>query len=146
MIALLLVYLHKALVLEAKALYARFEAFLESFKSILMETKESDFEEIKKAHIANYLTKPSNLSGEFSYLTNEWSDNKKEIDTKLKYVAALESVTLEQVQKTYMDLFFNQEKIQQIIVQVKGKKFNKEEALTLPKQVTILSIDQLQAN
>ena len=129
-----------------KALYARFEVFLDNFKSVLMKTKKSDFEEIKKAHIANYLTKPSNLSGEFSYLTNEWSDNKKEIDTKLKYVAALESVTLEQVQKTYMDLFFNQEKIQQIIVQVKGKKFNKEEALTLPKQVTILSIDQLQAN
>ena len=127
----------------AAALYKRFEAFLENFKKPLMAMEKSEFEEIKKAHIANYLTKPSNLSGEFSYLTNEWADNKKAIDTKSEYIAVLESVTLEQVQQYYMELFFEPQKIQQIIVQVKGKKFTEAKPLTLPKQLTILNIDEL---
>ena len=125
------------------ALYGRFKAFLENFKSTLMDTKESDFEEIRNAHIANYLTKPSNLSGEFSYLTNEWMDNKSEIDTKLDYVQVLGSITLEQVQAYYLSLFFDEENTQQIIVQVKGQNFNKEAPLTLPQQVTISDIDKL---
>ena len=109
----------------------------------LMETKESDFEDIKNAHIANYLTKPNNLSGEFSYLVNEWMDNKNEIDTKLEYVNVLGSVTLEQVQAYYQSLFFDEKNTQQILVQVKGQKFNKETPLTLPKEVSILDIDKL---
>ncbi|TEW52233.1 insulinase family protein [Psychromonas algicola] len=125
------------------ALYGRFKVFLENFKVTLMQTKEDDFEEIKHAHIANYLTKPNSLGGEFSYLTNEWMDNKKEIDTKLDYVHVLEAITLKQVQDYYSSLFFDDKNTQQIIVQVKGKNFVKEAPLTLPQQMTILDIDRL---
>jgi len=125
------------------ALYQRFEAFLDHFKAPLMATKESDFEEIKKAHIANYLAKPTNLSSEFAYLMNEWANNKTNIDTKLDYVNTLNSVTLAQVQEYYTTLFFDKEKTQQILVQVKGQKFNDADPLILPKQISVLDIDQL---
>ncbi|MDA7745800.1 insulinase family protein [Psychromonas sp.] len=125
------------------ALYERFQAFLDNFNKSLMETKIADFEEIKKAHIANYLAKPSNQSGEFSYLTNEWLSDKAEIDTKLDYVELLDSVTLEQVQQYYAELFLNKQQTQQIIVQVKGTKFAQEKALVLPLETVILNIDQL---
>lgn len=125
------------------ALYERFQVFLEDFKGLLVETKESDFEEIKKAHIANYLAKPSNLSTEFSYLIDQWMTNKDKIDTKLEYVARLESVTLEQVQQYYLDLFFNKQQTQQILVQVKGKKFSQDKALELTPQVQVSNIDLL---
>tara|TARA_R110001583_G_scaffold2382_8_gene17330 strand:- start:1999 stop:4875 length:2877 start_codon:yes stop_codon:yes gene_type:complete len=124
-------------------LYARFQVFLDNFKGLLEETKESDFEEIKKAHIANYLAKPSNLSTEFSYLTEQWMNNKDKIDTKLEYVARLESVTLQQVQQYYLDLFFNKQQTQQILVQVKGKKFSQDKALELTPQVLVTNVDQL---
>jgi len=124
-------------------LYARFQVFLDNFKGLLAETKESDFEEIKKAHIANYLAKPSNLSTEFSYLTEQWMTNKENIDTKLEYVARLESVTLQQVQQYYLDLFFNKQQTQQILVQVKGKKFSQDKALELTPQVLVSNVDQL---
>lgn len=124
-------------------LYERFQVFLENFKTTLMETKESDFEEIKKAHIANYLAKPSNLGTEFSYLTDEWMSNKENIDTKLQHVARLKSVSLKQVQQYYTDLFFDAQETQQIIVQVKGKKFSEEKPLELTPQVSISNVDQL---
>jgi len=125
------------------ALYERFQVFLESFKVVLAETKKSDFEEIKKAHIANYLAKPSNLGTEFSYLTGEWMNNKEKIDTKLDYVTRLESVTLQQVQQYYLDVFFNKQQTQQILVQVKGKKFSQDNALALTPQVLISNVDDL---
>lgn len=125
------------------ALYGRFEAFLEAFKKTLIATKESEFEEIKKAHIANYLAKPNSLGSEFSYLSNEWLEKKEKIDTKLEYVALLESITLEEVQAYYLALFFDNQQTQQILVQVKGKKFAKEQALRLPRQVEINDIDTL---
>ena len=124
-------------------LYERFQVFLENFKTTLMETKESDFEEIKKAHIANYLAKPSNLGTEFSYLTDEWMSNKENIDTKLQHVDRLKSVSLKQVQQYYTDLFFNAQETQQIIVQVKGKKFSEEKPLELTPQVSISNVDEL---
>lgn len=125
------------------ALYGRFKAFIESFKGILMETKENDFEDIRNAHIANYLTKPNNLSEEFSYLSNEWIDNRTNIDTKLEYVHVLGSITLKEVQEYYLSLFFDEDKTQQIIVQVKGGKFSKEAPLVFPMQVTISDVDKL---
>lgn len=125
------------------ALYERFQVFLDDFKGLLVETKKSDFEEIKKAHIANYLAKPSNLSTEFSYLTEQWMANKDKIDTKLEYVARLESVTLKQVQQYYLDLFFNKQQTQQILVQVKGKKFSQDKALELAPQVQVSNVDLL---
>ena len=124
-------------------LYERFQVFLDNFKMTLVETKESDFDEIKKAHIANYLAKPSNLGTEFSYLTGEWMSNKENIDTKLEHVARLKSVSLKQVQQYYTDLFFNDQQTQQIIVQVKGKKFSEEKPLMLTPQVSISNVDQL---
>ena len=124
-------------------LYERFQAFLESFKSNLSNTKESDFEEIKKAHIANYLAKPNNLSNEFSHLSSEWAVNKEKIDTKTEYVALLESVSLQQVQQYYTELFFDKAQTQQIVVQVKGKKFAKDKPLTFASQVTIANVDEL---
>ncbi|WP_409440219.1 insulinase family protein [Psychromonas sp. GE-S-Ul-11] len=125
------------------ALYGRFQAFLESFKTVLANTTESEFEEIKKAHIANYLAKPSNLSTEFSYLIGEWMSNKDKIDTKSQHIELLQSVTLKQVQEYYTRLFFDKSAAQQIIVQVKGKKFSEEAPLSLTPEVAISSVEQL---
>jgi len=124
-------------------LYQRFQAFLDSFKVILKQTTEAEFEKIKQAHIANYLTKPTNLSAEFAYLVNEWLDNKAQIDTKLNYVQALQKVTLEQVKAYYLTLFFEPKQIQQLVIQVKGKQFASEAPMQLPQQVSITDIDAL---
>ena len=125
------------------ALYERFKAFLENFKTVLANITESEFEEVKKAHIANYLAKPSNLSIEFSYLIGEWMNNKDKIDTKQQHVDRLRSITLKEVQTYYSRLFFDKNKAQQIIVQVKGKKFSEEAPLSLTPEIVISTIEQL---
>jgi protease-3 len=125
------------------ALYERFQVFIDGFSGVLNETKESDFEEIKKAHIANYLAKPTNIKAEFGYLIGEWTSNKQNIDTKLEYVDKLKSVTLGQVQQYYKDIFFNKAQVQQILVQVKGKKFYQDKPLILESEVSITDIDKL---
>ena len=125
------------------ALYARFQAFLDNFKKTLTDTKQADFDDIKKAHIANYLAKPNNQSAEFGYLKGEWLKHQPEIDTKMEFVKQLESVTLEQVQAYFLEQFFNKEQVQQIIVQVKGKKFQGDKALILESEVAITDIDKL---
>jgi protease-3 len=125
------------------ALYARFQSFIDNFTSALDNMKESDFEEIKKAHIANYLAKPTNISSEFAYLIGEWTNNKPSIDTKLEYVNKLKSVTLGQVKQFYKEIFFNKAQVQQIIVQVKGKKFYQDKPLALETEVTITNLEQL---
>jgi len=124
-------------------LYERFKAFLESFKNTLAAEKEQDFEEIKKAHIANYLAKPSSLQSEFSYLLGEWAQDKESIDTKQQYIKQLESVTLKDVQAYYSELFFNEQQVQQILVQVKGKKFKQQKALSLTPELAVSSVDSL---
>jgi protease-3 len=125
------------------ALYERFDAFLANFQATLMATTKDEFAEIKKAHIANYLAKPTNISNEFAYLINEWADMKTSIDSKPEYIDILENTTLEEVQDYYQTLFFDHKKMQQIIVQVKGQNFSESEPLILPRQVTISSVDQL---
>jgi len=124
-------------------LYERFEAFLNTFKKTLNEVKEEDFEEIKAAHIANYLAKPSNMKSEFSYLLNEWAQGKQEIDSKAQHVERLQSITLKDVQDYYTNLFFNKQDVQQIIVQVKGNKFKQEEVLSLTPELSVSDIDNL---
>jgi len=110
---------------------------------VLANITESEFEEVKKAHIANYLAKPSNLSIEFSYLIGEWMNNKDKIDTKQQHVDRLRSITLKEVQTYYSRLFFDKNKAQQIIVQVKGKKFSEEAPLSLTPEIVISTIEQL---
>ena len=69
--------------------------------------------------------------------------NKAAIDTKRVHVAMLESVTLQQVQQYYADLFFDNTQTQQVVVQVKGQKFSQDKALDLTPQVLITNVDQL---
>ncbi|WP_413691988.1 hypothetical protein [Psychromonas sp. KJ10-2] len=53
-------------------------------------------------------------------------NNKEKIDTKQQHIELLQSVSLKQVQAYYNHLFFDKSAAQQIIVQVKGKKFSGE--------------------
>ncbi|PKF60889.1 peptidase M16 [Psychromonas sp. psych-6C06] len=124
-------------------LHQRFIAFLSDFKSKLSKITEAELAQIKAAHIANYTAKPSSLGAEFSYLKNEWLTGKDQINNKEAYIAALNSVSLQEIQAFYDELFLSEENRQLIIVQTQGKKFMANAPLRLPKQVLINNVDQL---
>lgn len=125
-------------------LYERFNAFLVNFQAKLTETTEADFEKIKAAHIANYTAKPTSLNGEFSYLTNEWLAMKGDINQKINYINALQSVSLEEVLTFYKDVLVSNKNRQLILVQVQGQKFIKSPVLKLENQIEIDNIDKLE--
>ncbi|MCW8996443.1 MAG: insulinase family protein, partial [Psychromonas sp.] len=125
-------------------LYRRFSVFLHKFSELLDSTTEQKFAAIKEAHIANYLAKPSSLSTEFSYLSNEWLSVKKEINNKQAYIASLQQITLKDVQEFYNNIFLQGKNRQEILVQVQGEKFRKQPLLTVKDQVLVTNVDLLQ--
>ncbi|HEY5716745.1 MAG TPA: peptidase M16, partial [Psychromonas sp.] len=124
-------------------LYARFAAFLKGFHKQLESTTEQEFAAIKKAHIANYLAKPTSLADEFSYLNNQWLSLKAEIDNKQDYIESLFAVSLTDIKQFFQNIFTNGRNAQPIFIQVQGTKFIKEAPLHLENEVTIANIDTL---
>ncbi|PKG40853.1 peptidase M16 [Psychromonas sp. Urea-02u-13] len=125
-------------------LYARFNHFLADFQTKLGATTDVDFEKIKAAHVANYTAKPTSLTGEFSYLTNDWLTLREDINHKANYIKALKSVSLKEVLAFYNDVLASDKSRQLILVQVQGQKFIKSPVLTLKKQLVIDNIDKLE--
>ncbi len=124
-------------------LHLRFNAFLNNFKKIIEATDEEKFAAIKKAHIANYLAKPTAMSGEFAYLINEWLSVKKEINNKQAYIQCLQETSLADINKFYQDVFVQSGKTQSVFIQVQGEKFIKEPRLTVAGEVKITDVDKL---
>jgi len=124
-------------------LYGRFAAFLQSFSKLLNATTEEKFNTIKEAHIANYLAKPTSISAEFAYLSNEWLSVKKQINNKQAYIQCLQKISLKDVQDFYQDVFLQGKNRQEILVQVQGDKFRKSPLLSVTGEVKINSIDLL---
>jgi len=124
-------------------LYARFNAFLATFKTSLAKFDEKKFEEIKQAHIANYTAKPNSLSDEFSYLGEQWSKLESDINGKQAYISLLESVSLKEVQAFYNKVLMDEKGIQKIIIQVQGQRFKTKPVLTLKGEINITQANQL---
>lgn len=122
-------------------LYGRFSAFLTHFSKLLTATTEEKFNTIKEAHIANYLAKPTSISAEFAYLTNEWLSVKKQINNKQAYIVCLQKTSLKDVQDFYKDIFIQGKNRQEILVQVQGEKFRKSALLSVKGEVKIHNID-----
>ncbi|WP_413701003.1 hypothetical protein ACLKMH_04280 [Psychromonas sp. KJ10-10] len=124
-------------------LYQRFNAFLDNFQGKLKTVTEDEFAQIKEAHIANYLAKPTSLAGEFGYLTKEWLSIKADINSKAEYIKVLQSVALKDVQDFYEKVLISDKNKQLIVVQVRGKSFIEAPLLSLEKQININNIDEL---
>lgn len=124
-------------------LYSRFSAFIEGFGQVLDDVTEEEFKVVKKAHIANYLAKPTSLSGEFSYLSGEWFSIKKEINNKRAFIDALQKITLQDVQHLYENVFLRGQNMQEILVQVQGEKFRGKQLLRLKGEQKITDVDLL---
>jgi protease-3 len=124
-------------------LHARFGAFLDNFNNVLEETSEQQFASIKETHIANYLAKPTNMSAEFSYLSNEWINVKAEIETKQAYIDSLSNTSLADLKVFYHDVLLSGNNAQPILIQVQGEKFRKEALLTVKNEVKITDVDSL---
>ncbi|MFT6985253.1 MAG: protease-3 [Psychromonas sp.] len=124
-------------------LYDRFAVFIENFSQLLNTTTAEKFSAIKDAHIANYLAKPTSLAKEFSYLSNEWLNVRKEINNKQAYIQCLRETSLQEIQTFYQQIFIEGKNRQEIIIQVQGEKFITSPRLTLEGEVKIMDVDLL---
>jgi protease-3 len=124
-------------------LYSRFSAFIEGFGQLLDRVSEEKFAAVKKAHIANYLAKPSSLSDEFSYLSKEWANIKDEINNKEAFIESLQAVTLKEVQSFYEQVLLRGNNRQEILVQVQGEKFRDKPLLRVKEEQKIIDVDLL---
>jgi len=124
-------------------LYSRFSAFIEGFSQLLDVITEEKFLAVKNASIANYLAKPTSLSSEFSYLTEQWSNIKKEINNKQAYIEALQKVTLKDVQAFYNTVLLRGKNRQEILVQIQGEKFRGDALLRIQGEQEIKDVDLL---
>jgi protease-3 len=124
-------------------LYVRFNAFLVQFMTTLEKFDANEFAKIKQAHLANYTAKPSSLSGEFSFLSDQWGKIESDINGKQAYIDLLESVSLEDVQTFYKKIMMDEKGMQKIIIQVQGQRFKAKPLLKVKGEISITKANQL---
>ena len=124
-------------------LYARFNAFIALFKTKLSKFDESEFNKIKKAHIANYHAKPASLNEEFDSLSADWYSLEEDINGRNAYIEVLSSVSLDDVKSFYNDVLVDQKQTQLMIIQVQGQRFKTKPLLKLKSEVIVTDIETL---
>ncbi len=103
----------------ADKLKQRFETFLADYQAILANMSEQEFEQSKQSILAEYKQKPNNLIGEAQPYFNDFVDNKLDFSSKQKAIAALESVTLDDLMPVYQKMLLGHQNME-LLIQLRG--------------------------
>ncbi|WP_105214239.1 insulinase family protein [Pseudoalteromonas sp. T1lg22] len=124
---------------DAKAMQARFDEFKVQYAKVLAELDEATFAQLKNASLVALKEQPKNLTDELSRLMPDWYRERFEFDSRAKLLAAVEALTLKDMQDFYQQTMMNPEAAR-LNVQLRGTKFADKPFADLPKQTKIESV------
>ena len=101
---------------------ARFEAYREEFAVDLQALSAEEFERIKAGVLTDLTQPPKNLAEEAGPFVADWDRERYQFDTRQRLIAAVEAVTLAEVQAYYNETVMA-ESPSRLMVQLKGSRF-----------------------
>lgn len=107
------------------AMLERFESFKREYQTNLAELTAEDFERIKAGVLTNLTEPPKNLSEEAGPFISDWTKERYAFDSRAKLVAAVESVTIDDIRR-YYDATVMAESPSKLLIQLRGRAFASE--------------------
>ncbi|WP_194867155.1 insulinase family protein [Pseudoalteromonas sp. PPB1] len=129
-------------VLDVQSMQARFDRYRQEYTQALKELDEEAFVQLKQAALLSLKQVPKNLAEESQPFLIDWYRDNLTFDSKAKLIAAMEQVTLADIQSYYQQSMLNTE-ASRINVQIRGKKFADKPFATLPNEVKLDSMAEL---
>ncbi|QPB85275.1 peptidase M16 [Pseudoalteromonas rubra] len=129
-------------VLDVQSMQARFDRYRQEYTQALKELDEEAFIQLKQAALLSLKQVPKNLAEESQPFLIDWYRDNLTFDSKAKLIAAMEQVTLADIQSYYQQSMLNTE-ASRINVQIRGKKFADKPFATLPNEVKLDSMAEL---
>ena len=120
----------------------RFAAFKNEYAKALTEMSPELFAQLKNAALVSLKEQPKNLSDEVGPFISDWYQEKFSFDTQARLIAAVENVTLDDIQDFYQQTMLNP-KSARLSIQLRGTKFTNEAFANLPGQTLIKEVSQL---
>ena len=118
---------------------ARFDAYTVEFAEDVAALTEEDFERIK-AGVITSLTKPAkNLAEEASPFARDWNRERYDFDSKAKLIAAVEQVTLADIQTHYQETVMT-DNPSRILIQLRGRAYADDPYATIEGAQVITDI------
>lgn len=103
----------------------RFERFARDYEALLAAVIEAEFNELKAGVLTSLTQPPKNLAEEASPYISDWGDENYRYDSRSSLIAAVEAVTLEEIQAYYRATVLG-DKPSRILTQLRGRKFAEE--------------------
>ena len=121
----------------------RFDEFKQQYWNTLQQVTPEQFAALKQSLLVSLNEPPKNLFEEMQPLVSDWYRERFDFDSKQKLIAAVEQVTLADVQSFYQQTLLNPEAAR-ISVQMRGTSFREQPFATLPNQQVVTDIAEFQ--
>lgn len=123
----------------------RFDEFKTQYWETLQQVTPEQFATLKQSLLVSLNEPPKNLFEEMQPLVSDWYRERFDFDSKAKLIAAVEQVTLQDVQAFYQQTLLNPQAAR-ISVQMRGTSFREQPFATLPNQQVVKDIAEFQRN
>lgn len=121
---------------DVAAMQERFDQFRDEYAAVLAELTEEEFAQLKASTLVSLKEPPKNMSEEASPLISDWYREEFDFDSKAQLIAAVEKVTLADVQAFYQDTMMNPDAAR-INVQMRGTKFVEQPFANFAEQTQV---------
>jgi len=118
----------------------RFERFARDYDALLQGVTEDEFNDLKAGVLTSLTQPPKNLAEEASPYIADWSDENYRYDSKSSLIAAVEAVSLEDIQSYYRATVLR-EKPSRILTQLRGRRFADEPLAEIPEALVASDIE-----
>ncbi len=121
----------------------RFEEFKQQYWQTLQQVTPEQFATLKQSLLISLNEPPKNLQEEMGPLVSDWYRERFDFDSKQQLIAAVEQVTLKDVQDFYQQTLLNPQAAR-LSVQMRGTSFREQPFASLPNQRLVTDIAQFQ--
>lgn len=104
-----LVFYIQSPVLSAEQLQQRVDRFLQEYATQVAALTEEEFNRLKEAQLLELRRAPNNLTEEFSSMRQDWLRNQLDFDSKTRLTAAVEALTLTELQQFYQQVVLSRQ-------------------------------------
>ena len=106
-------------------MFTRFEAFKIEFVDELAQLPIERFEQLKMGTLAKLMEQPQNLIEEVEPYIEDWGRERYDFDSRIRLIAAVESVSLKDIQQFYAASVIADD-ASRILIQLRGQTFSNQ--------------------
>ena len=121
----------------------RFEDFKHQYWQRLQQVTPEQFTALQQSLLISLKEPPKNLQEEMRPLVSDWYRERFDFDSRERLIAAVEEVTLADVQAFYQQTLLNPEAAR-MSVQMRGTAFSEQPFATLPNQQLVTDLAEFQ--